>query len=408
MIDRTPIKVKYEVLKPAMSERMRRLWAAAEADSLGWGGITAVSEASGLSRSTIRRGLEELRTLEETSKDSGQKQTRVRRVGGGRKRLIDTQKGLSHALDALIDPMTRGDPESPLRWTSKSTTKIAAALREQGFSISADTVGVLLRKMGFSLQSTRKRLEGASHPDRDAQFQYIYEKTLEFHRRGQPVISVDTKKKELVGEFSNGGREWQPKGIPEPVNVHDFPSQALGKAIPYGVYDVFANEGWVSVGMDHDTAEFSTESIKHWWSEMGSLVYPDAKELLITADGGGSNSPRTRLWLFCLQQLADETGLKITACHFPPGTSKWNKIEHRLFAHITKNWRGRPLESFEVVVNLIANTTTSTGLHVRASLDTSVYPTGKKVEVAEFEAIALQRAEFHGNWNYSIAPRSQG
>jgi hypothetical protein len=305
-----------------------------------------------------------------------------------------------------VEPSTRGDPESPLRWTCKSWSKLATALRAQGHAISGRKVGDLLRELGYSLQANRKTREGASHPDRDAQFEHINAQALAFQRRGQPVISVDTKKKELVGEFKNGGQEWQPTGRPVPVRVHDFPSQALGKAIPYGVYDVGADQGWVSVGTDHDTAEFAVATVRRWWQQMGAPKYPGATELLIMADGGGSNGSRSRLWKVALQQFADETGLQVGVCHFPPGTSKWNKIEHRMFSHITQNWRGRPLVTHEVVVNLIGSTTTRAGLQIRAALDPTPYPTKKQVSDDELASVQIRPDRFHGEWNYSIHPRA--
>jgi transposase len=332
---------------------------------------------------------------------------RVRRPGGGRKSLVAHDATLLADLETLVDPVTRGDPESPLRWTSKSRSKLALALRAQGHRVSGRTVGRLLRGLGYSLQAPRKTLEGTDHPDRDAQFEHINAQAQAFQERGQPVISVDAKKKELVGLFKNGGREWQPVGQPERVNVHDFPSQAEGRALPYGVYDLAQNTGWVSVGTDHDTATFAVETIRRWWQQMGTPTYPGATDLLITADGGGSNSSRSRLWKVALQQLADDTGLRVQVCHFPPGTSKWNKIEHRLFAHITENWRGRPLVSQAVVVNLIGSTTTTTGLAVRAALDPAHYPTKQKVSDAELNRVQLQRADFHGEWNYAIHPVSR-
>jgi len=307
-------------------------------------------------------------------------------------------------LDALVDPVTRGDPTSPLRWTCKSTTRLAKELRARGHAVSRHTVGRLLGKLHFSLQSDRKTHEGADHPDRDAQFRYIASKVQEFQRRGQPAVSVDTKKKELIGPFKNAGREWQPRGEPMNVNAYDFPNLAEGKAIPYGVYDLEQNEGWVSVGMDHDTSAFAVAAIRQWWARMGRTTYPTATELLITADSGGSNSARVRLWKVELQRLADQTGLRITVCHFPPGTSKWNKIEHRMFCHITTNWRGRPLVTYRVVVNLIAHTSTANGLKIHASLDRRHYPTGIKVTKDEYAAVRLTPAKFHGNWNYTIAP----
>jgi len=310
-------------------------------------------------------------------------------------------------LERLVDPVRRGDPMSALRWTSKSTENLAEELRHKGYAISARTVAGLLPERGYSLQSNRKSRDGASHPDRDAQFQHISQQSQAFQQRGAPVVSVDTKKKELVGDFRNGGREWQPKGTPEKVRVHDFPDKELGKAIPYGVYDVTANQGWVSVGMDHDTAEFATETIRRWWRQMGSKAYPGARELLILADGGGSNGSRTKLWKVSLQRLADETGMAISVCHYPPGTSKWNKIEHRMFCHITENWRGKPPVSHEIIVNLIGNTTTKTGLSIQADLDRRTYPTGIEVSEQDMRELNLEKSEFHGEWNYRILARSK-
>jgi len=382
-----------------LDERTRRVVAAAEAQALGYGGVTLVSRVTGLARSTLRRGIVELGAPE-----SAAPAARIRRHGGGRTRLVRQDPTLLTDLEALVDPVTRGDPESPLRWTSKSLVKLAGALRERGHRISGRVVGDLLRGLDYSLQGTRKTLEGANHPDRDAQFEHINAQAQAFQAQGQPVISVDAKKKELVGAFKNDGREWQPAGHPVAVNVHDFPSQALGRAIPYGVYDLALNEGWVSVGTDHDTAAFAGETIRRWWQQMGAPTYPGATEVLITADGGGSNSRRSRLWKVAVQRFADETGLRVTVCHFPPGTSKWNKIEHRLFAHITQNWRGRPLISHEVMVNLIGSTTTATGLRVRAALDPSRYPTKLQVTDDELARVQLHPATFHGEWNYTIHP----
>ena len=350
------IRQKFQALSPVMDERMRRQWAAAEASTLGWGGITVVSAATGLARNTIATGLRELEHRQAHPDDAVG--ARLRSVGGGRKPLTEIDPGLLEALDALVDPVTRGHPESPLRWTSKSTRKLAEELRHQNHSVTDRTVAALLKQSGYSLQANRKSKEGSSHPDRNAQFEHISRQVIACQRRHQPVVSVDTKKKELVGEFKNPGQEWQRKGEPEKVKVHDFPEKKLGKAIPYGVYDMARNEGWVSVGIDHDTAQFAAASIGRWWREMGSQRYPQATELMITADGGGSNSSRNRLWKVALQGLANDTSLILRVCHFPPGTSKWNKIEHRLFCFITKNWRGRPLTSYQVIVNLIANTTT--------------------------------------------------
>lgn len=398
----TILKEKYEGLKPYMDERMRRLWAAAEAKALGRGGLSQVSRATGLSRKTIRSGLSE----QASQVMSGQPPlARTRRVGGGRKRVTSHQPALLAALESLVEPLTRGDPQSPLRWTCKSTEKLAGELRARGHVVSARTVARLLSEMDYSLQATRKTREGESHPDRNEQFEYINQQTKTFQARGQPVISVDAKKKELVGDFKNGGREWQPAGQPEAVRVYDFIDKELGKAIPYGVYDLTANAGWVSVGTDHNTAEFAVETVRRWWRQMGRVAYPQATELLIMADGGGSNGVRSRLWKMELQQLADETGLRIAVCHFPPGTSKWNKIEHRLFAYITQNWRGRPLVSYEVIVNLIAHATTQTGLMIQAELDTNLYPTGRKVTDRELASLHLQPESFHGEWNYVLTPR---
>jgi hypothetical protein len=398
------IRVKYTSLEPVLDERACRLWAATEARAIGRGGITRVAEATGLSRVTIRAGLQELdRPI--TAADRPAATVRLRRRGGGRKPLVDHDPKLLRDLETLVDPVTRGDPMSPLRWTCKSAAKLAAELQAKGHAVSERTVNRLLHASDYSLQSNRKTIEGKSHPDRDAQFQYINRRVKAFQRQGQPVVSVDTKKKELVGQFRNGGREWQPKGQPEEVEVYDFAKKDLGKVIPYGIYDQTANTGWVSVGVDHDTAEFAVETIRRWWRKMGTQVYPRAKRLLITADGGGSNGRRCRLWKVELQELADEVGLHISVCHFPPGTSKWNKIEHRMFCHITENWRGRPLVSREVVVNLIGHTTTETGLAIRSELDEGSYPTGRKVSDEQMEGLSIRREKFHGEWNYTILPR---
>ena len=346
------IRVKYAALVPVMDERMRRHWAATEAMALGWGGVSAVSMATGLARNTVASGMREL--IQRREPVNLAITSRLRQPGAGRKRITETDPLLLHALEALLDPVTRGHPESPLRWTCKSTAKLAAEFTRQNHPVTDRTVATLLKRAGYSLQANRKTHEGSSHPDRNAQFEYINEQVLAFQKQNQPVVSVDTKKKELVGEFKNPGQEWQPKGEPEKVKVHDFPDKSLGKAIPYGVYDLASNEGWVSVGIDHDTAQFAAASIRRWWREMGSQRFPRANKLLITADGGGSNSSRNRLWKKSLQELADELEMTLQMCHFPPGTSKWNKIEHRLFCFITKNWRGRPLTTYEVIVNLIA------------------------------------------------------
>ena len=395
----SPLEKRYAQLGAYRNERQRRLVAAADSQLLGRGGISLVSAASGLSRTTIHKGLRELQ-------GDLIPNARVREAGGGRKQIKQQQPAVLRELEQLVAPATRGDPMSPLRWTCKSTSKLAEELRRKGYPISARTVARLLEKdLDYSLQANRKTKEGASHPDRNAQFEYIAEQTKAFQQRGQPVISVDTKKKELVGEFKNGGREWQPKRTPEAVQTHDFPDKELGKVAPYGVYDVGGNRGWVSVGLDHDTAEFATATISRWWRQMGSPSYPEAGELLILADSGGSNSSRTRLWKVALQRLADHLGLRLSICHFPPGTSKWNKIEHRMFCHITANWRGKPLTSHEVIVNLIGNTKTKTGLTIQAALDTGKYPIGIQVSDEDLAQVRMEKAEFHGEWNYHILPR---
>jgi len=393
------IRQRFEDLASTLDERQRRWWAAAEAKAWGYGGVSLVARSTGISRRAIHAGLRDLQAEAAASPTQ-----RVRRAGAGRPALTVVQPGLLAALDALVEPTSRGDPESPLRWTCKGVRRLATELQGQGFAIGRQKVAELLRELGYSLQGNRKTREGNQHPDRNAQFEYIAAQVRRFQQRGQPVISVDTKKKELVGDFKNGGKAWYPQGKPPEVRVHDFMDKRLGKAIPYGVYDLTANAGWVSVGIDHDTADFAVETIRRWCREMGQPLYPQATELLITADGGGSNSSRNRRWKVALQALADERRLAITVCHFPPGTSKWNKIEHRLFSHITINWRGQPLTSREVVVQLIAATTTETGLCVRAALDDHAYPTGIKVTNAELAAVNLHRAEFHGEWNYTIKP----
>ena len=396
------IRTRYRALAPVMDERVRRQWAATEAQTYGWGGLSAVSDATGMSRNTIRKGMAE--TAERKRRPKAIVSARLRKPGGGRKSLTDSDPELMNALEALVEPTTRGDPMSPLRWTCKSTTHLAAELTRQGHPISPWTVGSLLRADGYSLQSNRKTKEGASHPDRNAQFEYINVLVQRFQHRGQPVVSVDTKKKELVGLFKNAGREWRPQGEPDEVRVHDFMDKELGKAIPYGVYDLSQNEGWVSVGIDHDTARFAAQAIGRWWQKMGSRRYPRAKELLITADGGGSNGSRCRLWKVALQELAIRLGVPVRVSHFPPGTSKWNKIEHRMFCHITQNWRGQPLVSHDVIIKLIAKTTTQTGLRVRAELDRRNYPTGVSVTDAQIDALHIKPDNFHGNWNYRILP----
>ena len=398
------IRQKFELLRPVMTERMRRQWAASEALALPRGGMTLVSQATGMSRTTLWAGVRELRNPSDLP-PAPRDPRRCRRPGGGRHLVEVDDPRLLENLERLVNPATRGDPMSPLRWTCKSTRKLAEELQHRGHDVSHQTVALLLQAAGYSLQSNRKTRDGGSHPDRNAQFEFINTRVLTFQRRGQPVVSVDTKKKELIGDFKNNGEEWQPEGQPEEVRAKDFLDKQLGKAIPYGVYDQTLNKGWVSVGIDHDTAEFATETIRRWWNEMGRPTYRTAKELLITADGGGSNGTRNRLWKVCLQHLADETGLRVGVCHFPPGTSKWNKIEHRMFCHITQNWRGRPLTSREVVVNLIGNTRTKTGLEIHSELDESAYQTAIKVTDVELAAVRLKKDQFHGEWNYTILPR---
>jgi transposase len=399
------IRSRHEALAPVLDERRMRLWAAAEARALGRGGIAAVTEASGIRGKRIRKGIRELAEQQARPPLQPAQGQRVRRAGAGRKLLTVADATLWTDLERLIDPGTRGDPESPLRWTTKSTRQLAAALKAEGHDVGYRTVGKLLHDHGYSLQSTRKTTEGKQHPDRDAQFKHISRQTKAFQRAGKPVISVDTKKKELVGEFANKGREWQPKGEPPSVLVHDFPSDALGKAIPYGVYDVSRNEGWVSVGVDHDTAALAVSAIRSWWRTMGKAAYPEAAELYIVADAGGSNSYRSRLWKAELQKFADDTGLQLSVSHMPPGTSKWNKIEHRLFSHISQNWRGRPLVDYETVVNLIATTSTSSGLKVKAKLDRRAYPTKVKIPSVVMRELAIKPRQFHGEWNYAVVPR---
>ncbi len=402
----TVVWEKYSALAPIMDERVCRLWAASEALALGWGGITLVAQATGLSQTTIRAGIADLNDPHPLADEDADEATGIRRRGGGRKPLSQTDPTLCRDLKELVDPATRGDPQSPLCWTCKSTRRLAAALVAKGHPVSHQTVERLLRDMEYSLQANRKTREGSSHPDRNAQFEHIAQKVCSAQRRGQPVISVDTKKKELVGDFKNAGHEWQPQGKPEHVRSKDFKDKKLGKVAPYGVYDLTANAGWVSVGIDHDTAEFATESIRRWWHRMGMRAYPHAKSLLVTADGGGSNSSRCRLWKVALQRLADDLGLRITVCHFPPGTSKWNKIEHRMFCHITENWRGKPLVSRAVIVSLIGSTTTRTGLRVKAELDTNLYAMGVKVSDADLATVKLKKDAFHGEWNYTIEPNT--
>ena len=395
------IRRKFQALAGVMDERVRRHWAAAEAMELAWGGVSCVSKATGLSRTTITAGIKELKTQESSETYP---EPNLRRPGGGRKRLEVADPALLAALDALVDPVTRGHPESPLRWTCQSTRKLAAELCRQNHPVSDRTVAALLYQAGYSLQANRKTREGKDHPDRNAQFEYINRQVQATQRRGQPVVSVDTKKKELVGEYKNAGQTWRPKHQPRAVRTHDFPDPKLGKAIPYGVYDLANNQGWVSVGIDHDTGQFAARSILRWWEAMGVKRSPHANELMITADGGGSNGSRNRLWKVALQDLANHLQMRLRVRHFPPGTSKWNKIEHRLFCFVTSNWRGQPLTSYQAIVNLIASTTTKTGLLVQAALDTTQYETGIKVSDEELAKVRLIPGRFHGEWNYTIAP----
>jgi hypothetical protein len=399
------VRAKFELLCPLMTERLRRQWAACEAQTLGRGGVTKVAQATGLSRTTIWAGLKELKRRADRPAEDVHPE-RIRAPGGGRHLVEDRDTTLVSALESLVEPTSRGDPQAPLRWTCKSTRKLADELRQQGHGVSYQTVAALLHELDYSLQGNRKTQEGAAHPDRNAQFEHINERVRAFQRQGQPVISVDSKKRELIGNFKNAGREWHRRGTPEKVRTKDFPDKQQGKVTPSGVYDLTLNEGWVSVGIDHNTAQFATETIRRWWQEMGSAAYPKARQLLVLADAGGSNSSRSRLWKVSLQALADTLGLTIAVCHFPPGTSKWNKIDHRMFSHITQNWRGRPLRSRAVVVNLIGNTTTKTGLHIQAALDTKAYALGIKVSDEELAALHLTADTFHGEWNYTISPRS--
>jgi hypothetical protein len=399
MIDAAAIKSRFDSLAPFLDERERRLFAASEARAAGRGGVMAVCRATGIARSTIDRGLADLRTGAEPLG------TRVRRPGGGSKPATETQPGLLAALHDLVQSSIRGDPEAALLWISKSQRHLAAALAERGFTAGQKLVGRLLRRLGFSLQANSKTREGASHPDRNAQFEHINAAVTDFQAAGEPAISVDTKKKELVGDFKNGGRELRPKGQPQPVRVHDFAIPELGKVAPYGIYDIAANAGWINLGITHDTAAFAVESIRRWWHACGAARYPAATKLLITADCGGSNGVRLRLWKRELQVLADQLGIAITVCHLPPGTSKWNRIEHRLFAFITQNWRGKPLVSHQVIIQLIANTSTATGLSVACQLDANSYDKGIKVSDHEMAALNIQPANFHGEWNYTFSPR---
>ena len=393
------IKRRFELLAGHLDERRRRLLAASEALAIGRGGASTVARATGVSRRAIGEGIKELTD----GPPAGA--VRIRRPGGGRKRTADTDPTLRADLERLVEPVTRGDPESPLRWTCKSVRKLAEELRRIGHQVSHQLVAELLHELEYSLQANRKVLEGSQHPDRNAQFAYLNDQVQQQIAAGQPAISVDAKKKELVGPFKNGGRELRPKGPPEPVRVHDFVDKDLGRATPYGVYDLARNHGWVTVGVDHDTAEFAVASIQQWWRTLGQAAYPEATSLVLTADGGGSNGSRLRLWKLELQRFADESGLELHVCHLPPGTSKWNKIEHRLFSYITQNWRGKPLVSYATIVSLIAATTTRSGLTVRCELDDRAYPTGRKVTDAELASVNLDRDDFHGEWNYRIRPR---
>jgi transposase len=400
MKDLAGINQRFMTLRDVLDERSRRLVAAAEALTIGRGGISAVSQATGMARQVLRRGMAEL------NEPAVHPPGRIRRPGGGRRKAVAKDPTLLRDLERLVEPVTRGDPESPLRWTCKSIRRLAAELQQMGRQTSHRMVAGMLRELGYSLQANRKTKEGTHHPDRNAQFEYLNRKVQRRLAAREPVISVDTKKKELVGEFKNGGRELRPQGDPEKVRVHDFPIPELGRANPYGVYDLATNTGWVSVGMDRDTAAFAVETIRHWWFGMGKAVYPQAHQLLIAADSGGSNGARVRLWKVELQKLADQTGLRVSVCHLPPGTSKWNKIEHRLFSFISQNWRGKPLVSYEVIVNLIAATSTENGLRVHSELDTQSYPAGVKVSDKEMAQVALRPDKFHGDWNYTIIPRT--
>jgi hypothetical protein len=395
------VAAKYQAIGRTLNEHQRRLWAASEAKAIGHGGVTAVWRATGISRPTIHAGLKE---LSKSGRKPKLQAERIRRPGGGRKHLTQVQPQLLEALDKLVEPSARGDPDSPLRWACKSTRNLVTELNSQGFEIGRQKVWELLTEMGYSMQANRKTIEGKQHPDRDAQFAHIATQIDAFSASGQPTISVDTKKKELVGAFKNGGREWSPHGKPTKVQVHDFEDKQLGKAIPYGIYDLTANEGWVSIGVDHDTAQFAVSSIRSWWHKMGRWRYKYPQALLITADGGGSNASRSRLWKLSLQTLADDLRFPISVCHFPPGTSKWNRVEHRLFSHIAVNWRANPLVDLDTIVNLTRKTQTNTGLRVMADLDRRAYPTGIRVAQSAFDAINIRPAAFHGDWNYTILP----
>lgn len=410
MVDQETISLiqdKYKVLSLILNEKSRRIWAACEAQNIKWGGVSAVSKATGLSRQTIHTGISEInKGLNKVSTIVAEEDVqKCRNSGGGRKLLHKIDETLLKDLESLLESSTVGDPMSPLLWTSKSTRNLTDALNKKGHFVSHDTVTRLLRQLDYSLQGNRKTKDGNSHEDRDEQFEYINKQVITFQKKGHPVISIDTKKKELVGDFKNQGKEWHPKGSAPKVRTKDFVDKELGKVAPYGVYDIAANDGWVSIGIDHDTAEFAVESIMRWWLNMGSEVYTNAKKLLITADAGGSNGYRVRLWKYELQKLSDKTGLNISICHYPPGTSKWNKIEHRMFCHITENWRGKPLVSRAVIVNLIGSTKTRAGLKIKAKLDLNEYPTGIKVSDEDFLKIKLKKNKFHGEWNYTISPR---
>jgi transposase len=395
----TGIEERFKRLRGVLDERSRRLLVAAESEAVGWRGISTVAKATGVSRQVIRQGITELK------QSAVLPERRIRRSGGGRKSAVKLDPSLKSDLEELLESTTRGDPESPLRWTCRSVRNLEAELKNKGHAVSHQVVADLLHELDYSLQANRKTNEGASHPDRNAQFEYVNNKVKQYLGGKEPVISVDTKKKELIGDFKNTGKELRPKGDPEKVRVHDFLIPELGRANPYGIYDIGLNVGWVSVGVDHDTAEFAVESIRRWWRSMGQQAYPKSTSLLITADGGGSNGSRVRLWKLELQKFADESALSIAVCHFPPGTSKWNKIEHRLFSRITQNWRGKPLVSLEVIVSLIAATRTTTGLKVHSELDTRAYPKGVKVSDQEIAQLNLHRDQFHGEWNYEIHPR---
>ena len=408
MLDAEALCSKYEMLSGQLDERSLRLCMASDAMALGRGGISLVARAARVSRTTIQAGLRELRERGSAGASKGvadRGKRRIRRPGGGRKPLTETDETLLEDLNRMLDPLTRGDPMSALRWTCKSTTQLAAELRKLGHAVSQATVWRLLDELGYSMRSNRQGREGSDHPDRNEQFEFINSSAREFLERGEPVLSVDTKKKELIGPFKNAGREWHKKGEPVEVNLHDFPDPALGKVIPYGVYDIARNEGWVSVGISQDTAQFAVEAVRRWWRQMGRHAYPNTSEILITADGGGSNGARVRLWKLELQRLADELGLRLSVRHFPPGSSKWNKIEHRMFCHITENWRGRPLISRMAVVELIAATPTAQGLAIHAELDETMYETAKAVSDEEMSSLAMERCDFHGEWNYSVSPR---